>query len=144
MSSGCSENRVIWRERLRDGSTKVTVVHADGTEEVVSHFDENNRAAKRGIRFVDNGVVGGPEALRKAQALDRKLGVGGNVRYVEIAKGAYEAQYDSTADYDKWMKAHKRVNTNAGCGTPCPGDFRRNVPPEFYGMEHVFRDDSGI
>ena len=83
-------------------------------------------------RSLSNGVVGGPEALRKAQAMDAKLGVADKIRYVEIAPGAYEARFKlGTDNQAEWMKAHKRVDHNAPCGIPCPGDFRRNVPGEF-------------
>lgn len=78
-----------------------------------------------------NGVIGGKSALDAAVAMDVKLGVADKIAYRPIGNGAYAAVFSSAKEKAKWMKAHKRVDTNGGYGDPCPGDFRRNTPGEF-------------
>lgn len=118
----------IWIE-TRNGEKTVTRVDYDTGKRTVLSKPPSVKP-KRGLSNPDNGVIGGPATLAKAKKLDADLGVADCVKYREVHSGAYEAVYDSVSNYDKWMHAHKRVNFNAGHGTPCPGDFRGQYPTE--------------
>lgn len=120
---------VVWIER-RDGMKTVTRVDYEAdTVEVLSASPK--ASIKRGVRSISNGVAGGPKVLADAKALDARLGVSDLIEYCPTGKGGYEAVYKSVGDFDRWMRKHKRVNRHAGCGTPCPGDFKGQIPGEF-------------
>ena len=85
-----------------------------------------------------NGFIGTEADLRKHMAMDAKLGV--QIRYVKAKErisrtgrkmAAYKAVFEGRPEKQRWLKAHKRVDFDAGYGDPVPGDFRKNTPPEF-------------
>ena len=121
---------VVWVEKSKTGDKRVTRVdYATGKRDVL--YDSPKPMVERGVKSASNGVIGGKKALAEAKALDAKLGVSDKIEYRPMGNGAYVANYDSIGNYDKWMFAHKRVNHDAGCGTPCPGDFKGQFPGEF-------------
>ena len=121
---------VIWNERRADGTRSIVRKdYEQGTEEVIASTGPNR--FPKGVQSLSNGIIGGEAKLEEAKELDRKLGVADRVEYIPQGNGAYRADYKSVGDYEKWMRAHKRVNLNAGCGTPCPGDFWKDAQPEF-------------
>lgn len=98
------------------------------------------RAASSPQMSRSNGIVGTKYTLKKAQKLDAELGVADAVRYVKTHEtlnrrghcvAAYAAEFASRADKNRWLRAHKRVDLDAGYGDPSPGTFRDRMPHEF-------------
>lgn len=122
---------VIWRERRADGTEEVVRYDFEaGTAELLS---EPPPAAKTRHNSQSNGIVGGPDALARAKAMDQKLGVADRIRYVPRGAGRYDAKFNNMTDRRAWLRAHKRIDFDAGYGDAAPGDYRRNTPPEFGG-----------
>lgn len=120
---------VVWIERGKKGTTVTRVDYRANRSTVLSKPEKPS--IKRGMVSFSNGVVGGASALTDAMAKDRALGVADCIEYKPFGAGGYSANYSDVSSFDRWMHAHKRVNHNAGCGTPCPGDFRGQVPKEY-------------
>lgn len=131
---------VIWRERKADGTEVVIRYDFEaGTEEVLQAPPRNRKetTGKRGYWQLSesNGIIGSKKTVKKAAALDAQLGVGSRVDYVQTGPNAWKAGFRNKADKKAWLKAHKRVDLDAGYSDPAPGDFRGNVPNEFEGMK---------
>ena len=120
---------VIWRERRRDGTEEV--LRYDFEAGTVEQLSGPPPAHKIRHDSMSNGIVGGKRALARAKAMDAKLGVDDMIRYVPRGGGRYDARFNSTANRRSWLRAHGRVDYDAGYGDPKPGDFSRNCPPEF-------------
>lgn len=61
-----------------------------------------------------------PGDVKRAIEIDARLGVpiGYNKRGLAV--------FDSRAQKQRWLKAHRRVDHDAGYGDPAPGSFGRN------------------
>lgn len=135
---------MIVREITRkNGEVDVKIVDYK-TQEVLAHLPHSERSAQKPILSASNGVMGTEAHLRAAMAQDAALGVDGCVRYIQSsssrsnrtgeAVGTWHAEFQSKADRNRWLRAHKRVDCDAGWHDPCPGDFRGSTPHEFEGM----------
>ena len=114
----------------RGGDVKVTR-WSGGDKSVLSGAQRNPRRAVSPIESVSNGVCGGKAVLANAKAMDTKLGVADRIDYQPVGSGAYKAVFKNAADRSAWLRAHKRVDHNAGYSEPCPGDFRNMYAGEF-------------
>lgn len=115
----------VFIHRKRDGSTEITRTHDDGRKELLAQ--EPPPGCPRGHLSTSNGIVGGPAAKRIHEKLDAELGIRDCVEYVPIGHGAYKAKYEDIHNFDRWMRGRRRVNHDAGYGTPAPGDFAGKV-----------------
>lgn len=79
-----------------------------------------------------NGLMATQRELARAKRLDAKLGV--PIDYVPVksrgGRTIYRAGFESRAQKRAWLKAHRRVDFDAGYRDPAPGDFRGTVPQE--------------
>lgn len=124
----------------RNGQTTVTRRFVGGGSEVLKEPPKRGKKAKARTISDSNGILGTEQVLNKAKALDAELGVSDGVRYIETIAShnrdgertaAYKIEFEDRGTRKKWLKAHKRYDADAGYGDPCPGDFRKNTPPEF-------------
>lgn len=74
-----------------------------------------------------NGVVPLPGAIKQAKEMDAAVGA----PRIEYDQRTGEACFSSRAEKNRWLRAHKRVDADAGYRDPAPGDFRDQVPGEF-------------
>ena len=119
----------IWREHRADGSIKTERRHTNGRVEVLSHVrcvDTTNKQGGYWQRSTANGVVPHRGAIKRAMAADAKVGAPA-IDYDKQGR----ACFTSSVQKRQWMRAHKRVDLDAGYKDPCPGDFRDQYPPEF-------------
>ena len=65
-----------------------------------------------------NGVP--THQLAKAKFIDRQLGV--PITYLTDGALSYAA-FDNKSQKNRWLRAHKRVDHDAGYSDPAPGDF---------------------
>jgi hypothetical protein len=65
-----------------------------------------------------NGVPA--HQVEQAKAVDRQLGV--PITYLQDGPIAYAA-FDDRSQKNKWLRAHRRVDHDAGYSEPAPGDF---------------------
>jgi len=65
-----------------------------------------------------NGVP--THQVEKAKAVDRQLGV--PITYLQNGPLSYAA-FENRSQKNKWLRAHKRVDLDAGYSDPSPGDF---------------------
>lgn len=106
--------------------------YVDGRCEPLTRSPRQVRYGRRdGVwqRSMANGVIGTAETLRKARALDQKLGV--PIEYHAERPGVWSAEFQDRAEKRRWLRAHRRVDMDAGYRDPAPGDFRGQYPPEF-------------
>lgn len=102
----------VKRRFLRDYSTGV-VVEGAVRSRPIRPSDGNYYQVSS-----SNGVPS--RQVAQAEAVDRQLGV--PIKYLKDGPLAYAA-FDSRRQKQKWLKAHRRVDHDAGCGDPAPGDF---------------------
>jgi hypothetical protein len=114
----------LWIEHRKDGTTHVERRGLTGNEVAVPPKRTRGRAAVNGCwqESDTNGFVGDQRTKAQIVALDATLGV--PIEYREVAPNVYRARFDDPAHKRKWLRAHKRVDLDAGYRDPCPGDFR--------------------
>ena len=106
--------------RKRDGSVAITR-HQDG--EATSKRGRFNRVKDMGRQLSMSCGVPLPQ-LAKAKAIDRQLGVSDEYE----VRGAFAYKVFSPAPTvrqakNRWLRAHRWVDHDAGYGDPAPGDF---------------------
>ena len=67
--------------------------------------------------------------VAKMREMDRAVGAP-QIDYVETKAGICKAGFTGSGQKRRWLKAHKRVDSDAGYSDPCPGDFKSQVPQE--------------
>jgi hypothetical protein len=120
----------LWVEHRKDGTTHVERRGLAGNESVAPPKRTRGRASQDGYwqKSSTNGVCGGEAIKRRAMALDAQLGV--PIAYETTGCGTYLACFKDGPQKRAWLKAHKRVDLDAGYRDPCPGDFRGQYPME--------------
>lgn len=87
-----------------------------------------------------NGFIGDEGVYKKMLKLDADLGVGDAIRYVKTQEAlnrrgnrvaAYKAEFANRADKNRWLRAHKRHDKDAGYSDPAPGTWQNSTPREF-------------
>ena len=113
---------VLWIEHKRNGTKLVTRKNYDtGQVDVLSDGVVKQVSSGREGYWqlsVSNGVPS--RQLQKAKRIDHELGV--PIDYVQKGPMAMAA-FTSASQKRKWLRAHKRVDMDAGYRDPCPGDF---------------------
>lgn len=119
----------IMRHARKDGSIKTERRHTNGRVEVlgvVRSVETTNKQDGYWQRSTANGVVPHKGEIKKAMALDKRLGAPA-IDYDKHGRACFR----SAAEKRLWLRAHKRYDADAGYRDPCPGDFRKDCPPEF-------------
>ena len=114
----------------KNGVKTVTLVDfATGKKEVLSKRTSGRNAEAHQLSQA-NGIVGTQATLDAAKKRDAELGV--SIRYVPThekinARGervcAWRAEFNGRSHKNRWLRAHKRVDRDAGFSDPAPGDF---------------------
>jgi hypothetical protein len=120
---------VVMRES-RNG--KVTVTRTDyttGKKQTLGRYVVGKEPQRQLSR--SNGIVGTQRELRAAMKRDAELGV--SINYVKTHEKTntfgkkvctWRAEFNDRAHKNHWLRAHERVDLDAGFSDPCPGDFR--------------------
>lgn len=109
---------VLWKIRSH-GETRCELRdYEKDTVTVVAQPSVKLRGGDRGARrSLSNGVH--PKQIPQAKRLDAIVGA----PYTEYDSVTGDALFSSAQHERDWLKAHQRVNRNAGYRDPCPGDF---------------------
>ena len=107
--------------RKRDGSVETTRHETRRTK--LNFVHPSNRAKDKSRQLSISCGVPLPQ-LAKAKIIDRKLGVSDEYE----VRGAFAYKVFSAAPTvrqtkNRWLRAHRWVDHDAGYGDPAPGDF---------------------
>lgn len=126
---------VVWIERKNGVKTVTRVDYDSGKKSVLMKHVVGKEPQRQLSR--SNGIVGTEATLRAAMKRDAVLGV--SINYVKthekigpngVKKCAWRAEFGRRSEKNQWLRAHQRVDLDAGYRDPCPGDFRGNYPVE--------------
>ena len=127
----------VWVERRADGT--VVVERRGDVQETLGKAPRIKRHGRSGGAWQyskSNGIIGTQADLKKQMAADAAAGVSINYRqtHAKVNRkgqkvGAWVAEFGDKYEKARWLKAHHRVDFDAGYGDPCPGDFGGNPNP---------------
>ncbi len=113
--------KLITTKRGKDG-VKRRFVTDMATGEIVECASRSRPVAPSDGNYYQisssNGVP--THQVAQAKAVDRQLGV--PITYLTDGPISYAA-FDDKSQKNRWLRAHKRVDHDAGYSEPAPGDF---------------------
>ena len=111
---------VRYIHKKADGTITSRVVDMSTGKLVKNQRRQRSQPGEQGYWQLSMSNAVGVEQEAQARKIDAALGV--PIDYVKKGDTALAA-FDSRPQKQKWLRAHKRVDHDAGYGDPAPGDF---------------------
>ena len=131
----------MMKRHFRDGETIPLAIYGGDGEKLSSDVEyKGNLPSVIGIAGGHSGSKGSywqlstsngclASDVAKMQEMDRAVGAP-QIDYVEVKPGICKAGFAGKGQKNRWLTAHKRVDSDAGYSDPVTGDFKSQVPAE--------------